>query len=176
MKMDDINLVGNANTATDFMGNNWKFDCIGCRMGTHELTPPGGLIYETENFYINPDPEVPINGFLIVNTKKHLKSITEFTKEERIELIELTNIAIKALKDLGITEEVTIVREERSFHFHLWIFPTHDWMTQKFGKGITYIRDICHYARENATGDDKKEILNTVEKVREYINHNIDLN
>ena len=49
-------------------------------------------------------------------------------------------------------------------------------MTQKFGKGITYIRDICHYARENATDDDKKEILNTVEKVREYINNNINSN
>jgi len=170
MNIDDINLVGNAHETTDFMGNNWQFDCIGCSMGTHELIPPGGLIYETENFYINHDPEVPINGFLIVNTKKHLKSITEFTKEERVELIELTNIA------LGITDEVTIIREERSFHFHLWIFPNHDWMIQKFGKGITYIRDICHYAKENATEDYKKEILNTIKKVRDYINHNIDLN
>jgi len=77
---------------------------------------------------------------------------------------------------LGITDEVTIIREERSFHFHLWIFPTHDWMIKKFGKGITYIRDICSYARDNATIEDKKEILNTIEKIQEYIKQNIDLN
>lgn len=176
MQIEDLNLVGNANEATDFNGNHWTFDCIGCAMAKHLVTPPGGLIYETENFYINPDPEVPINGFLIINTKRHVKSITEFTKEERIEFIELTNIAVKALKDLGITDEVTLVREERSFHFHLWIFPTHEWMTLKFGKGITHLRDISHYAKENATEEDKKEILNSVDKIREYINRNIDLN
>lgn len=174
--MKDINLVGNAKEATDFMGQNWTFDCIGCAMGRHELTPPGGLIYESENFYITPDPEVPINGFLVINTKKHVKSITELNKAERFELIELTNIAIKALKDLGITEEVTLIREERSFHFHLWIFPTHDWMIEKFGKGISYIRDICFYARERSTSEDKKEILNSVEKIKDYISKNIDLN
>jgi len=49
-------------------------------------------------------------------------------------------------------------------------------MIKKFGKGITYIRDICSYARDNATIEDKKEILNTIEKIQEYIKQNIDLN
>jgi len=168
--MKDLNLVGNAKEAIDFLGNHYTFNCMGCAMINHEIIPPGGFIYETNSFYLIQDPEVPIKGFLIINSKKHLKSITEFTKEERMELIELTNIAIKALKDLGITDEVTIIREERSFHFHLWIFPTHTWMNKKFGKGITYIRDIFSYAIDNASKKDIEETLRTIKIVRDYVN------
>jgi len=34
--MKDINLVGNAHKAIDFLGNSWRFDCIGCAMGNHK--------------------------------------------------------------------------------------------------------------------------------------------
>lgn len=173
--MKDINLAGNSKEAIDFLGNTLKYDCMGCALANHQITPPGGIIYETENFLINPDPEVPINGFLIVNVKKHLNSIIELTKNEQIELISLINLAIKALKDLGITNEVTIVQEERSRHLHVWIVPNHEWMVTKFGKGVTHLRDIFTYAQENATEEDKKEILNSIAKIKKYIDDNTNL-
>lgn len=173
--MKDINLAGNSKEAIDFLGNTLKYDCMGCALTNHQITPPGGIIYESENFLINPDPEVPINGFLIVNVKKHLNSIIELTKNEQIELISLINLAIKALKDLGITNEVTIVQEERSRHLHVWIVPNHEWMVTKFGKGVIHLRDIFTYAQENATEEDKKEILNSIAKIKKYIDDNTNL-
>ncbi|MDE5538976.1 MAG: HIT family hydrolase [Bacilli bacterium] len=167
--LNDTNLVGNSNTATDFLGNKWTFDCIGCAIANHEINVPGGLIYESDNFVINHDPEIPIKGFLIINPKRHIRSLIEMRDDERIELIKLMNLSIQTLKALNITTEVTIIQEERSSHFHVWLFPHHKWMAEKFGKGIKYIRDICAYAKENATDNEKEEIIITIDKVRDYI-------
>ena len=41
-------------------------------------------------------------------------------------------------------------------------------MTEKFGKGIKYLRDISEYAKDNVKEDDIKEILNVIDKVRKY--------
>ena len=51
---------------------------------------------------------------------------------------------------------------------HIWIFPNYTWMNEKFGKGITYLRDISEYAQKNANEEVIKEVLNVIEKVREY--------
>lgn len=105
------------------------------------------------------DPEIPISGFLIVNCKRHVNSFSELTREERNEISDVIVIAERALKELGVAEKVTLVQEERSKHLHIWIFPTHYWMIEKFGKGIQYFRDISEYAQKNVTEDDIKEIL-----------------
>ena len=48
-------------------------------------------------------------------------------------------------------------------------------MTEKFGKGITYLRDISEYSKNNVTQDNIKEILDVVQKIRKYFEeHNID--
>ena len=65
-------------------------------------------------------------------------------------------------------QEVTLVQEERSKHMHIWIFPNYTWMNEKFGKGITYLRDISEYAQKNVNEEVIKEVLNVIEKVREY--------
>ena len=41
-------------------------------------------------------------------------------------------------------------------------------MTEKFGKGIKYLRDISEYAQKNVNEDSIKEILKVIEKVRKY--------
>lgn len=139
--------------------------CTGCNIVNKEIIPTGGIIYETENFLLFQDPEVPIKGFLIVQAKKHVNSIMDFNGEEQIELIKLINKARNALKELDICNEVTIVQEERSKHFHIWLFPNYEWMQEKFGKGVKYLRDISEYAKENVTQKDMKEVLDIVEKL-----------
>ena len=47
-------------------------------------------------------PEIPIKGFLVLGIKKHLKSITEMTDEERINVINTLNDSINAIKRAGI--------------------------------------------------------------------------
>lgn len=74
------------------------------------------------------------------------------------------------MKELNICEEVTIVQEERSKHFHIWLFPYYGWMKEKFGKGVKYLRDINDYAIENATDEQKEEVKQTIEKLKKYFN------
>ena len=171
--MKDENFAGNAKHMIDFLGKEWSYNCMGCAIREKQIIPPGGSIYEGKSFFVQQDPEVPIEGFLIVNVKQHVKSMMELIKEERSEMIELINMSIKALKDLGITDEVTIVQEERSKHLHVWVFPTYPWMIEKFGKGITHLRAIHEYAQEHVTKEDVEKIMNTIEKLKEYFKINM---
>lgn len=167
--MKDENLIVNARKMTDFLGNTYEYECMGCSIEKGEIIPPGGIIYKDEYFILAQDPEIPIDGFIIINSRRHINSFTEMTKEERNSFVELLYKSEKAIKDLNIAEKVTIVQEERSKHLHVWIFPHNDWMNEKFGKGISYLRDICAYAQEHATKDDKDKILYDVNRIREYI-------
>ena len=166
--MKDANFAGNAKHMTDFLGREWSYNCMGCAIREGEIVPPGGSIYDGNAFFVQQDPEVPIEGFLIVNAKAHIRSIAELTKEERIEMIELINCSINAIKDLGLTSEVTIVQEERSKHLHIWVFPTYPWMIEKFGKGVTHLRAVHEYAQEHATKEDVQKVMSTIEKIKEY--------
>ena len=142
--------------------------CIGCKIANEESD---FIICKTKNFVLLQDPEVPLKGFLIVQAKKHVNSLIDFNKEQQIELIKLTNKARLALKELNICQEVTIVQEERSKHFHIWLFPNYNWMQETFGKGIKYLRDINEYVIQNVTEEDKKEVLEVVQKLKKYFNN-----
>ena len=139
--------------------------CTGCMVANGEV---GKIIYETENFVLNQDPEIPLKGFLIISSKKHVNSLIDFSEKENEELSKLLFKARKALKDFNICSEVTIVQEDRSSHFHIWLFPYYDWMKEKFGKGVTYLREICSYVKENSTEDDVKEVLEVIEELKKY--------
>ena len=123
-----------------FLGNSYSYNCLGCEISMKNIVPPGGVIYEDETFLLAADPEVPLNGFLIVNVKKHINSMTELTVSEQHKMIEIICKAITVLKELNVCDEVTIIQEERSKHFHVWLFPNYNWMQEKFGKGIKYLR------------------------------------
>lgn len=172
--MKDENFAGNSKTAIDFLGNKWNYECMGCAISNKEIDIPGGIIYEGKYTLLGADPEIPIPGFLILTIKRHVNSIYQLNKDERYELIDVIANAEKALKKLKITNEITLVQEERSKHLHIWIFPNYDWMTEKFGKGIKYLRDISEFAQKNVTENNIKEILNIIEKIRKYFQeHNI---
>lgn len=111
----------------------------GLRNFNRKIEIPRGFIYEGKHTILGADPEIPIPGFLIVNCKRHVNSFSELTKKER------------------------------SKHLHIWIFPTHNWMIEKFVKGIKYFRDISEYVQKNVTEDNVKEVLDAIDRVRNYI-------
>ena len=173
--MNKDQLAGNSNEATDFLGKAQSFECMGCAIANKQIDVPGGLIYAGEHVVLAGDPEIPIPGFLIINAKRHIVSFSEFNQSERHEVIDVVACAEKALRELGIAKEVTVVQEERSKHLHVWIFPYHDWMSERFGKGIKYLRDISEYARAHAEPEATARTLDAIEKVREYFaEHSID--
>lgn len=155
----------------DILGNTWETDCLGCDIGNKKIIPPGGIIYETDMFVVHQDPEVPICGFLIIATKEHVNSITQMNDEQRNEFISLVNKSISTLKKLGITKEVTIVQEERSRHFHTWVFPWQDWMDDQFTKSLSSLREINKYAKNNIDSDKIQKIKDTVTKIRQEISN-----
>lgn len=172
--MNDNNFAGNSKSAVDFLGNKWNYECMGCSISSGKIKIPGGIIYEGKHTILGADPEIPIPGFLIVNIKKHVNSFSELNREERNEIGDVITYAEKALKELNIVKEVTLVQEERSKHLHIWIFPNYSWMTEKFGKGITYLKDISEYAQKNVNEENIKEVLKVVEEIRKYFEeHNI---
>ena len=174
-KLNDSNFAGNSKSAVDFLGNKWNYDCMGCAISRGDVKIPGGIIYDGKFSILGADPEIPIPGFLIITFKRHINSFSQLNKDERNEIGNIIVYTEKALKELNITNEVTLIQEERSKHFHIWIFPNYDWMTEKFGKGITYLRDISEYSKNNVTQDNIKEILDVVQKIRKYFEeHNID--
>lgn len=142
-------------------------NCIGCAIAKGDLIPPGGAIYESGNMILAADPEIPIPGFLIITLKRHVSSFAQLYREEWTEMGDVIARAENALKELNLTKEITLVQEERSSHFHVWIFPHKDWMEEKFGKGVSSIRDISRYAMENATERDWEEVARTAEDIRE---------
>lgn len=165
--MNDKSFAGNAKESVDFLGNKWRFSCMGCAIANGDIEVPGGIIYQGEATILAADPEIPIPGFLIVNLKRHIRSLSELEQHERHEVIDVIYLAEKALRTLGISE-VTLVQEERSSHLHFWIFPTYDWMVEKYGKGIAHLRDISAYAQKTSTEDNKQKVLQVVKDVRKY--------
>lgn len=155
----------------DISNKTWECDCIGCAIGTSNVIPPGGIILSTDNFVLHEDPEIPIEGFLIIASKSHIKSIAELTLEESSELFNLVYKARMTQKNILGINEVTIIQEERSGHFHIWLLPRYDWMTEKFGNSLSNIRDITNYSRENLkTKDNVEKVLTSVNKLKDYFN------
>lgn len=153
----------------DFTGKEWQCECLGCALGSGEIRPPGGYVYESEGFIMHQDPVYAIPGFLIVSPKRHVRSIDRLEPPERHELMELMSAGIRALHELHITGEVTVVQEERSKHLHVWLFPWHKWMDERQPHGIQFLRSLMEYWKQNCTQSDIEETLQVVESVRDYL-------
>ena len=158
----------------DFLGNEWTCDCIGCSIGSGDMTPPGDIIMSTDNFVIHQDPEVPIKAFLIIASKKHIRSISELSYMEAQELFDLVYKARMALKSITDIVEVNIIQEERSGHLHFWLLPKYEWMNEIFENSLTTVRDMLSYAKSNyRTEYNIVDILTTVEILRDHLNNSV---
>ena len=148
------------------MDNEQTSGCYGCRIIKGEKELPGGVIHDGKAAILAADPDVPVPGFLIITAKRHIRAFSELTKEERIEIGSILYCAEKALKELHIVNEITLVQEERSEHFHIWLFPMYDWMIERFGTGIRYLRDISEYAKKHADKNAWKTVSDTAERIK----------
>lgn len=151
----------------DFMNNEFKSECIACEIGKGNIIPPCGIIKETKNFFIQQDLEIPIKGFLIIASKKHIRSIAQLTIEEVKELTELIYKSRLTLNEISDINEVVIIQEERSSHFHVWLFPKYNWMNELFENSLTDIRKIMQYAKLNMKNEKNiREVLSTADFIR----------
>ena len=160
-----------ARRITDVSGNIVEVDCIGCAIAQNVVEVRGGSVINNEYFDVSQDFEVPIPGFMIIATKRHLSSIDEFTPEEANEFTRILQTTRKLQRDvLGIDSVYLHQEEDTSDHFHVWMFPSYDWMQEKFGSKIESVRPIMDYARfELKTKENLAELDKSVEQLRDAV-------
>ena len=145
--------------------------CMGCEIVNENLKPFCGILYRNENFVITQDFELPINGFIIISTIRHISKFNELTENEQTDLTKLINKTLTILEENNIAEEYNIVLEEKDCHFHVWLMPRHKWMNEKFSKIIKNIQPIMDYAKQNLrTEDNFNQIKQTCELLKRELN------
>ena len=152
----------------DLRGQKKKISCLGCARERGEISL--GNIIKSKYFDAHQDYEIPIPGFVIISSRRHIQSVDEFTDEEQQDFIKfLCSLRTAQRQVLGI-DVVYLVQEEDTFHhFHVWMFPRYDWMAEKFGRKIHSIRPIMEYARENLkTEENIKEAENATQKLKQF--------
>jgi diadenosine tetraphosphate (Ap4A) HIT family hydrolase len=139
--------------------------CISCSLQNGTLKTVGGIIASTRYFEARQDYAVPIPGFVIIASKRHIKSMDDFVAEEKNDFIEFLYFLRKKMREQLKIETVYLVQEEDSSHFHFWLFPQYTWM-QQFGSGIKSVQATMQWAKEHLH---TKENLETVKAAVEIL-------
>ncbi len=134
----------------DISGKEQEIDCRVCAINSGEVELPIERIAETKNFALEQDFEYPIEGFMILASKRHIQSIDEFSKDEEEEFFPILKRARETMREVLGINKVTIIQEEidEGSHFHVWLFPWHDWM-KPLGSKLNDVRNLMRYAKEN---------------------------
>ena len=166
-----LNQDGDEVAVTNFMNEEMIFEgCKSCAIGNHTITNlPGGYLYEDDFINVTIDPEVPIRGFIVIGIKKHVSTTTQLTRNERIQIEDITNKVKLALEYLG-AKNILLFEDGFSEHYRRWIIPSDDWMFQ-FGRGKN-LKQITMYAKKNMTDEQKKECLLFAGKVKSFLELN----
>lgn len=166
-----LNKKGEEVNVTNFMNEEMVFEgCKSCAIGNHTITNlPGGYLYEDEFVNVTIDPEIPIKGFIVIGTIRHVSTTTLMTKQERMHIEEITNKVKLALEFLG-QKNILLFEDGFVEHYRRWIIPSDEWMFQ-FGRGKN-LKQITMYARKNMTIEQKKEMLLFAQKVKCFLEMN----
>lgn len=158
----------------DISGIEHNIDCIACSIQSGEVALPVERIAETKYFVAEQDFEYPIEGFVIIVAKRHIKSVLEFTDEEQKDFNDFLIKCRKAMKEkLGINE-ITIIQEEAtsSSHFHMWLFPWLSWMSD-YKRKIDNVMKIMEVAKkEHSNEAELLKIKESSKKLKEYFSNN----
>lgn len=147
-------------------------NCISCSLSNGELKTIGGIIACSQYFEASQDYAVPIPGFIVINSKRHIQSIDEFSAEERADFIEFLYTVRKGMRKALDISFIYLIQEEDAVHFHLWLFPRYDWM-QQFGTKIKSVKPIMQWAQQHSnTKENLHKVLEAAEKLKDWHNHN----
>ncbi len=137
--------------------------CPGCEFANHNFSLSCGIAYENDTFILSQDWELPIPGFMILSSKKHIVSLSEFSDEERDEMFNIVNKTINILKKNNVCYKFNVIFEEKR-HFHIWIMPRYEWMSKCTDDIIGNLGKIQDYAKKNYKNKD------TFDKIKEVSN------
>lgn len=143
---------------------------MGCAISDQSMPVPGGFIQKTQHFCVHQDPLIPLPGFLVIASLRHMQSISDMQPSEYEEFSDLLRIAHCAVKKAITVEYLTTVQEENSRHFHLWFFPWTQDVIEKYGKpSLSRIREIMADYRKQSIGEmEWQELEASIEKIKHY--------
>ena len=75
-------------------------NCIGCALQRDKIKSVEGIIYEGKYFEIRQDYEIPIKGFFVISSNKHIVGFADFNNKERKEFIDLICNLRKGMKEV----------------------------------------------------------------------------
>lgn len=153
---------------SDFLGNEWHIDCMGCAISNGSMLVPGGFIQRTQHFCVHQDPLIPLPGFLVIASIRHIRSISEMQEDEYEEFTALVRTTHQAIKNVTNVESLTIIQEESSKHFHLWFFPWTEGVIERYGQpSLTKIRDIMSDYRSQVINErDWVTLKESIEEIK----------
>jgi diadenosine tetraphosphate (Ap4A) HIT family hydrolase len=155
----------------DFLGNEWDIDCMGCAISNQSMSVPGGFIQKTNQFCVHQDSLIPLPGFLVIASVRHIQSISEMYEYEYEEFSRLVRITHQAIKEVTKIEYLTIIQEESSIHFHLWFFPWTKDVIEQYGQPtLIKIREIMtEYKKRSVDETEWGELQKTIEMIKTYL-------
>ena len=151
--------------------------CMGCTIAKNfeNSSLYFGQVVRTKNFTIAQDFELPINGFIVISSVRHIESINKMTTEEKQELINLIDVVIMSLKKLNVCSQYDVVWEEKgNNHFHVWLMPRHTYLLEAMGTNIIKkIGELFDYAKNNLRTEKNLQIVkNTIKQLRAELKSN----
>ncbi len=115
-------------------------------------SPIGGKILDTPHFNAHQDVAYPIPGLVILAANRHFKCLDEMNEKEASEFFVVTRKIRQAQRAaLGIETVYYFYNEDTTHHFHLWMVPRLDWMSE-FGRSIESVRPVLLHARQHLSG------------------------
>ncbi|MCK5149493.1 hypothetical protein KAJ87_01035 [Candidatus Pacearchaeota archaeon] len=149
-----------------FEGEEKDIECIGCALQKGIIKFSTGLIYEGKYFEVRQDYELPIEGFFIISSKRHIIGFADFTENEQKEFIEILCKLRKIMREKLKIKYVEIFMREHTIkskkapsHFHIGLLPKYDWM-----KKFKDTKQIFEYAKE------KRKTKKNLEKIKKIAN------
>lgn len=144
---------------------------MGCAISEQSMLVPGGFIKETQYFCVHQDPLIPLAGFLVIASRRHIQSISQMQEVEYEELSRLMRSTHHAIKAVVNAEHLTMIQEESSSHYHLWFFPWTQGVVQQYGSPLlTKIRGIMSdYKTRSMSEADWKELKDSIEGIKSFL-------
>jgi diadenosine tetraphosphate (Ap4A) HIT family hydrolase len=158
----------------DFLGKEWDIHCMGCAISDGSMPVPGGFIQKTRYFCVHQDPLIPLPGFLVIASLRHIQSLADMRQDEYEEFAALLKWTHQAIKQVVPIENLTIVQEESSHHFHLWFFPWTQTVVEEYGNpSLARIRGIMSDYRKQPIGEvEWRELETSIEGIKQYFRRN----
>ncbi len=144
---------------------------MGCAIARQSLPVPGGFIRESGHFCVHQDPLLPLPGFVVIASRRHIRSLGEMTEVEYAEFPGLVRETHAAIKKATQIEYLTLIQEEHSRHFHLWFFPWLPEIIETYGEpSLAKIRGImAEVSREPISPEEWRKLEKTIVRIKAYI-------